>query len=399
MLTGSDRRDVVVVGASVAGLFAAYRLAQAGVRVRVFEARPRLDPEPRTLIVTPAWLRLLDFDVGEAVLNRTRAFELVSRGASARVALREPDVVMERARFVRLLARRVEQAGGEVVLGHRFEGLGQRQQFPLVRFRNGRGPEELEAATVIGADGVGSAVAAELASVAASARAPKPARGDVGRVGVAQARVALPADLPPDTVRCWFDRGSTRFFYWLIPESAETGALGLIAESEATAEGALERFMAARGLEPLELQQAEVAMYAPGFRPRAQLGQGEALLVGDAAGQVKVTTVGGVVAGMRGGAAAARSIVRGTSYAAEARGLRWELRAHAALRYLLDGFRDADYDRLLRLLNGSTRRILHRYNRDELRRAVWRLVLAQPRWLTLGTRAFLQAFLQALGNG
>ncbi|MFO7742868.1 MAG: FAD-dependent monooxygenase, partial [Anaerolineae bacterium] len=214
-MTGSQRRDVVVVGASVAGLFAAYRLAQAGVRVRVFEARPRLDPEPRTLIVTPAWLRLLDFDVGEAVLNRTRAFELVSRGASARVALREPDVVMERARFVRLLARRVEQAGGEVVLGHRFEGLGQRQEFPLVRFRNGRGPEELEAATVIGADGVGSAVAAEAVG------------GDgVDRVGIVQARVALPGDLAPDTVRCWFDRGSTRFFYWLIPESAETGPWG-----------------------------------------------------------------------------------------------------------------------------------------------------------------------------
>jgi len=96
---------------------------------------------------------------------------------------------------------------------------------------------------------------------------------------------------------------------------------------------------------------------------------------------------------MRGGAAAARSILRGTSYAAEARGLRWELRAHAGLRRLLDGFRDADYDRLLRLLNGPTRRVLRRYNRDELRRSIWRLVLAQPCWVTLGARAFVQAVL------
>ncbi|MFW5926200.1 MAG: tetratricopeptide repeat protein [Myxococcota bacterium] len=61
-------QDVIVVGASVAGLYAAYRLAQAGVRVRVFEAQPELNPEARTLIVTPAWLRMLDFDADEATV-------------------------------------------------------------------------------------------------------------------------------------------------------------------------------------------------------------------------------------------------------------------------------------------------------------------------------------------
>jgi digeranylgeranylglycerophospholipid reductase len=379
-----EEQDVIVVGASVAGLFAAYRLAQAGVRVRVFEAEPELSPDARTLIVTPAWLRMVDFDVDEAVLNRTGTFELISRRASARVRLREPDVVLERARFMELLADQVVAAGGELLLDHRFEGLGEHQDFPLVRFRNGHGPEETGAATVIGADGVESALAAEVA-----------AGDDLERVGIVQARVALPDDLPVDTVRCWFDRGSTRFFYWLIPESAKTGAVGLIAETEEEAGAALERFMVAEGLAAIEYQQAQVPMYPPRSRPTADLREGQALLVGDAAGQVKVTTVGGVVTGMGGAAAAARSILRGTSYAAEARALRWELQAHAGLRRLLDGFSNADYDRLLRLLNGPTRRVLRRYNRDELRRAIWRLVLAQPRWVTLGGRAFVQAILNA----
>jgi digeranylgeranylglycerophospholipid reductase len=378
---------VIVVGASVAGLYAAYRLAQAGVRVRVFEAEPEIRPEARTLIVTPAWLRMLDFDVEAAVLNRTSTFELISRGARARVRLREPDVVLERTRFIQLLAERVREAGGEVLLHRRFEGLGRERDVPLVRFRDGRGPEAARAATVIGADGVGSSVAAELTAEPSAS-----ARDEVERVGIVQARVALPPDQAPDTVRCWFDRGDTRFFFWLIPESEETGAVGLIDEDEAAAEAALEGFMAAHGLVPIELQQAEVPMYPPGSRPTAALGEGRALLVGDAAGQVKVTTVGGVVTGMRGGAAAARSILRGTSYGAEARGLRWELRAHAGLRRLLDGFGDEDYDRLLGLLNGPTKRVLRRYNRDELRRSVWRLVLAQPRWVTLGARAFVRSF-------
>jgi flavin-dependent dehydrogenase len=299
------------------------------------------------------------------------------------VQLREPDVVLERTRLIKLLADQVRKAGGQLLLDHRFQGMREYQDFPLVRFQNGRGPEDTPADAVIGADGVTSALAADVS------------RDDGERVGIVQARVALPADLTADTVRCWFDRESTRFFYWLIPESDETGAVGLIDESEEAAEEALEGFLAAHGMVPIEYQQAQVSVYRPGYRPAAHVGHGQALLVGDAAGQVKMTTVGGVVTGMRGGAAAARSILRGTSYQAEARGLRSELRVHAGLRLLLDGFRDADYDRLLRLLNGPTRRVLRRYNRDELRRSIWRLVLAQPRWITLGAQAFVQAIVTA----
>jgi flavin-dependent dehydrogenase len=119
----------------------------------------------------------------------------------------------------------------------------------------------------------------------------------------------------------------------------------------------------------------------------------DAVVVRASAAQVKVTTVGGLVMGMRGGAAAARSILRGTPYAAETSSLHWELRAHAALRHLLDGFSDEDYDRMLKLLNRPTRRVLKCYNRDELTRAFWHLLAAQPRWALLAARALLQRLL------
>jgi flavin-dependent dehydrogenase len=156
-----EENNTVVVGASVAGLFAAYKLAQAGERVQVYEAQAELMSEARTLIVTPAWLDLFDFDASAAVLNRTRIFELYSPGASARIPLREPDVIMERATFLRLLAREVRAAGGELIMGHRFEGLtaGGGTEPLTLRFRNGQGVTNVDATTVIGADGVHSAVA------------------------------------------------------------------------------------------------------------------------------------------------------------------------------------------------------------------------------------------------
>ena len=45
-------KDISVIGGSAAGFFAAYLLAKRGLDVRVFEATERIDPPPRTLIVT-----------------------------------------------------------------------------------------------------------------------------------------------------------------------------------------------------------------------------------------------------------------------------------------------------------------------------------------------------------
>jgi len=379
-LMGNERQGTVVVGASVAGLFAAYHLAREGLPVRVYEAQPTFDPASRLLIVTPAWLRLLDFDPGDAVLNRTRIFELVSPSASVRVPLREPDVVLERSRFLRLLARRVQEAGGELICGQRFEGIGSHASSPLLRLRNEHGEERIVASTLLGADGVESGVA----------RAAE--RDGLERVAVLQARAPLPPDFPSDTVRVWFEPQSTRFFTWLIPASPHTGVAGLIAETPQQAKRVLERFLAAHDLEPFEYQAAWVPLHPLRFGASAPAGDGRVLLVGDAAGQVKVTTVGGVVTGMRGGLAAARSLLHHTPYAAELRSLRRELNFHALVRRVLDGFAGEDYDQLLRLLNRRAVGALSRYSRDELARALWRLLPAQPRWLLLGARALVRGF-------
>jgi flavin-dependent dehydrogenase len=374
-------QQATTVGASVAGLFAAYHLARRGLPVRVYDAQPALDPAPRTLIVTPALLDLLDFDAEEAILNRTRAFELISPDASARITLREPDLIIERDGLMALLARKVEEAGGELVFGHRLEEMENHRAVPALHFSTDNGGREILAPRVLGADGAESVVAgaAQL--------------DGLERVALLQARVSLPADLAPDTVRVWFDRSTTRFFYWLIPESPQTGVAGLIADTQAQAKEALERFLAAHHLDPISYQDdALVPLHPLRFGPGRSSQDDHVLLVGDAAGQVKVTTVGGVVTGMRGARAAARAILRGTPYAFELRRLRRELNCHALVRRMLDGFTDEDYDQLLRMLNQWGRGVLRRYNRDELARAVWRLLPAQPRWLLLGARALVRGF-------
>ena len=377
--TATPEEPVVVIGASTAGLFAAYLLAQAGVPVRVFEAAEELGPPARTLIVTGQLRSVLGFVPFEAIVHRTPRIELFSDTASAEVTLREPDLIVEREALVRLLAQKAQRAGADIQTGRRFVDLEPTRDGLVVHLRDTarNQTEHVRTHHLIGADGVAGRVAQA-----------------VGRelpptVPIVQALVHLPPRANPDTTQVWFERQKTPYFFWLIPESRERAAVGLIGESGQETRQALDDFLAAHGLEPLEYQGAQVAFYARGLRPWQRLDRSRIYFVGDAAGHVKVTTVGGVVTGLWGARAAARAILRGTDYGRELRALRRELDLHLLIRRLLDRFAAADYDVLLRSLNHPTIRLLSVHTRDELQRMFLRLAFAQPRLLYLAARALL----------
>lgn len=375
-----SENDVAIIGASSAGLFAGYLLARGGLPVRIYEASEGLEPAPRTLIVTGQLCRALGFTPNEAILNRVRHIELASRNAWARVSLAEPDLVIERGRLIRLLASKAEQAGARIELGRRFMGFygdGDGLALSLLDLKKGR-VELVKARALVGADGA-------LSPVARAAN-----RDSRLTVAIVQAKVALPPGALADTVQVWFDRRDTRFFYWLIPESSTSAVAGLVGEDQEKTRQRLDRFLGERKLQAREYQAARVPRYESGSRPWAIVRGSSVFLVGDAAGQVKVTTVGGVVAGLRGAGALANAILRQRDYGQELKGLKRELDLHHLMRRVLDRFSDADYDALLNSLDRRAKDSLRTHNRDEMARAFWWLVLAQPRWLVLAARSLLR---------
>jgi digeranylgeranylglycerophospholipid reductase len=374
----STAPPIAVVGGSAAGFYAACLLAQGGRGVRVFEQNERLAPAERTLIVTRRMRDLLG-PLGElAVLNEIRRFEIWSDGRSAQVSLRHPDLIIERARLIHALAEQARAAGAEVVLGARFIGLGldgARRTLEMER-GGGRRRENVPATVVIGADGALSRVA-RAAGWPAQKTAP-----------LLQAVVRLPADFPRDCVRVWFIPEDTPYFYWLIPETKDRGVLGLIGEDGDQAKRGLERFLDRRGFEPLEYQGARIPLYTGWVPVHRRIGDADVYLVGDAASQVKVTTVGGIVTGLRGARAVARAILEGDG-GPELRSLRRELNLHLLVRRSLHGFSQQQYSRVLGLLNAAAYRSLANFHRDEVARMLWRLCQNQPRLLWMGLRGLL----------
>ena len=369
---------VAVVGGSAAGLFTASLLARAGQPVQVFERSDSLDPIPRTLIVTHRMRALLGPAAQASVVNEIRRFELFTDGRSATVGLNEPDLIIERSTLIRGMADEARSAGAELKFGRRFHGLhpnGNGLVLDVERASDGA-REEVRAQTVVGGDGAAS-------RVAQAAGWPRQET-----VPLVQAIVDLPKDMAVDTVRVWFVPDDTPYFYWLIPDSPTRGVLGLIGENGQETRKLLERFLEKRRLDAVSFQGARIPVYKKWVPAERRVGQSKVYLVGDAAGQVKVTTVGGIVTGFRGALGVAEAILNGGD-SPELRRLRRELDVHLLLRRSLHHFQQRDYSRLVDLLNDSARQRLSQYSRDNALKVLLSICLSQPRLTLMGLRGLL----------
>jgi len=371
-------KNVAIIGASTAGLLTAKKLADHGMSVKVFEASKQIDSTPRSLIVTGHLPKLLGPLYQSSLVNVIRRFELYADGRVAQISLKQPDLVIERSKLLHELAAEAKQSGAEIFTSHKFLNLkpnGKQLVFSIVNNGNGK-PVEEYTNILVGADGVFS-------RVAKSGGWPKP-----DTVPLIQAVVKLPEDMPSDTTRVWFLPEDTPFFYWLIPHSSTHGVLGLIADENQKGRKALDHFLERKNLEPIEFQSAHIPIYTRWIPIHRKIGNNDVYLVGDAAGQVKATTVGGVVTGFRGALTVVDSILNKRTKQNLKR-LRRELDLHSIIRKNLQGFSQADYVKLLDMLNPSTMRSLSSFNRDETPRLLFHLLLGQPKLLLIGLRSIL----------
>ena len=366
--------DIAIIGASSSGLFAAEKLALAGKKVGVFEREKELNPTRRTYIITPYLADIFDNFPKELILNRVSTMAVETSQAVVDIHLKQPDLIIERNQMINVLAERVQAAGVDIHFGYRFQEFRQRENETVLILDNASKEVQVAANTIIGADGAFSQVA-ETASINLPTHVP-----------LMQAEIVLPENWDPAVTKVWFDIDETRFFYWLIPESDEQAVVGLIANERSDARKVLDRFLEKYNFEPLAYQAGQAAMHTPGLKPWGKVGDLPVMLIGDAAGQVKVTTVGGSVTGFWGAQAAVDAVLNGKTYAEELRPLKRELDLHWFIRLLLERLDNRGYDYLVNSMNPGIQDFLGKHTRDEMAGEFWKMVFIQPRFIPLGLR-------------
>ncbi|MCX7973838.1 MAG: NAD(P)/FAD-dependent oxidoreductase [Candidatus Aminicenantes bacterium] len=469
MATKSEKK-VVIVGASSAGLFAAYLLAKEGHQVKVFEKSFQIGLPRRTLIVTNKFQEFLGIESEEVTINKIKYMKLSSNGKSVTIELKPPDLVIEREKLINLLAKKAEKEGAKIFPNREVISLNYNNQNPrrdekkeqdgrshkfdaklIVKFRNLQTGEieEYFSDYLIGADGCHSVIRRIIANKKINGQREgwnlsdgqyeqmeefncetwqqiKPNSFEMK--AIFQIRVTWEklkeVYFDPQVCEVWFEPEKTKYFFWLIPESAKIVTIGSIADSMAESKKILTNFLKEKrfnndniqvieeqaGLVPFPTStkwfklkskdnfcnyyefsnQDKIKDYVT-FRKKI-------FLVGDAAGEVKASTFGGVVSGLRGAKAVAETILGISSGMREYNRLNRELLLHYRLRQILNYFRAKEYKKLLSYLekNIGVKRILSSYNRDEFSQALPLILRRNIFFILMALRIVARAMIKLL---
>lgn len=330
---------MVIVGGGPIGAVAAACAAGLGSRVLLAEQRPAVaGPAPCTGLISPRTLSVLGASA-DTVLREIRGVRATAPGGRT-LHLRSDQakaVVVDRTRLEEELLARAGAAGATVRMGTQVTGIDDR----TVTLRGPAGTTTVAADVILGADGPGG-------RVAAWAGLSTPPAHVLGIQAVVEAEPSTADEVDVHVGRAV----APDFFAWAVP--AEEGQLrvGLGVAPGVHPEPYLERWMAARCPGAREISRVSgVIPIAPVPRSKA----GRVLLIGDAAGQVKPWSGGGLYTGALCAriAAHAAARVRTAGLAAldeyeEAwrRAIGSELRFGEIIRRALGSMQDPDVDAL-----------------------------------------------------
>jgi len=277
---------VVVVGGGPAGSRVAYRLAESGRRVVVLEDKPRLGTKIScTGIVSQECVDAFAIS-GVVILRKVNSARLFSpAGRLLRLWREETQAcILDRAALDMAMAAQAQECGAEYALDCRASDITISGDSVTIAARKADKDLKITARAVVIASGFVSGLCEKLglgrfADFAAGAQA------DVATAGMDEVEVYFGRKIAPG------------FFGWLVPTAPGRARVGLL--SRRTPGLYLSKLLASlRAQGKLASSEAEPSYGGIPLKPLPRTYGERLLVVGDAAGQVKPTTGGGIYYGL-----------------------------------------------------------------------------------------------------
>ncbi len=284
---------ISIIGAGTAGLIAARRLGQQGLGATVYDQKSeQAEPERRASgILSIRGLKGLGIDYSGCITNTLYGANIHCGGKTMSIRSgRAVANVVDRKMLNDACLAEAQSAGAEVKRGMRVAGneLGHLSSMGIV----------------VGADGAASSVARHFGL------------GEISKI-VLTYKAEFDVEAPDSRmVDLFFDRDNYRgLFAWLCPNEKDVLEVGVgVASEHGNAKRAYEKFIGNVEVESLiggKKPLCEGASIIPmSLRKRIVDERRRVVLIGDAAGQVKPTTGGGVIYGGTGAIMAADAISR-----------------------------------------------------------------------------------------
>lgn len=277
--------DVIVVGGGPVGSYTAYRLADKGHCVAVAERKSQAGERVCcTGIISQECADIFTID-DKAILRRVNSASLFSpSGNWLELRREEPQAcILDRAAFDRSMAERAQAAGVEYLYKSRVTD---------VTIENDR------ADVTVARDGKESKITAKCAVIAGGFTP-----GLIGRLGLGGFRdftigVQVEVKTPgTDEVEVYFGDVAPGFFGWIVPTTPSMARVGLMSRQKP---GLYLRNWLEQLVSCGKITSADVSISYGGIplKPLTRTYGERLIVVGDAAGQVKPTSGGGIYYGL-----------------------------------------------------------------------------------------------------
>jgi digeranylgeranylglycerophospholipid reductase len=278
--------DVAVVGGGPIGSRVAYRLAKFGHQVAVFEKRSAIGEKPCcTGIISQECIR--KFSIPQSVVRQEFCSARIFSPSGKDIRLFRPEIqasIVNRKTFDTTLARLAQSLGVTFCLNNIVEKITFCRNNVTLDLKSPDGCRSVEARTVILATGFASTIVNNLGLGVVSYFVAG-AQTEVEFSGVNEVEVYLDQNIAPG------------YFAWLVPVSTTRGLVGLLSRQNPGSHlrNWITQLEAKKRVIPGNYQ---IRYGGIPLKPLKKT-YGERLLVlGDAAGQVKPTTGGGIYFGM-----------------------------------------------------------------------------------------------------
>jgi digeranylgeranylglycerophospholipid reductase len=295
----SDSYDVIIAGGSVSGLLAAREVAARGLSVVVLEDDTEIGtPEHCGGLVSIDGIQNLGIvPSDDSIQNSVKYAKISSPSKSFELnAEKQKVIVLDRRVFDKQIAFQAQKMGAEIRVRCSVLDISEKKEDVDKDIHDDRGcyiiktsDGHLACKYFVDARGVGSLIRHNRHGIFQSA----------------QYEVYAPWIIR-DTIEVKFDRDKyPGFFAWIIPIGSERGKVGVAGRS-INAANVLKSYMDSKGGTYSVVRKVYAPIWIMG--PMEHFVSGRNIIIGDAAGQTKPTTAGGIYSCGMGGILAGRAI-------------------------------------------------------------------------------------------
>ncbi len=358
--------QVKIIGGGIVGSYLGKKLGEIDkVETESWEKNEELQRKTCGGLISKTGLNSLDLPYQEAILNSVKGCKVKADDEELTVEREETQAhVLDMKKLKKKLREEAKKEGVKIKKGRKWKSRERAKRKDKEEF-------------LVGADGAISSVAREKSKL---------------NEFYYTYQVITETEINPDYTEIYMGEYTPDFFAWRIPLSENKAKIG-IGTRNRNLEKALEQFIKK---ENIKINESEIKRTGsapiPIFNPDKEIIGNKWALVGDAAGQVKATTGGGVVMGCKSAENLAKAIKKGEPglYTSKQREINKDLKTHLKIRKFLNR---TDKEKLIKKIKRyNIDRLIEEHGDMDHPGKLKKEILKRPRFWPMGIKYFFKNF-------